>query len=51
MLPQGRSHIREVLRENGVTVGDLVEAPWLEGGESKGQVASTGVCNAQRRGR
>ena len=29
-LPQGRSFIREMLEENGITVEDLVEAPWLE---------------------
>ena len=38
MLPQSRSHIREVLRENGVTVGDLVEAPWLEEVRASGRL-------------
>ena len=38
MLPQSRSHIREVLRENGVTVGDLVEAPWLEEVRARGRL-------------
>ena len=38
MLPQGRNHIREVLRENGVTVGDLVGAPWLEEVRARGRL-------------
>jgi len=29
-LPQGRSFIRSMLEENGITVEDLIEAPWLE---------------------
>ena len=29
-LPQGRSFIRKMLEENGITVEDLIEAPWLE---------------------
>ena len=38
MLPQGRNHIREVLRENGVKVGDLVGAPWLEEVRARGRL-------------
>ena len=29
-LPQGREHMRQVLESNGVTIEDLIEAPWLE---------------------
>ena len=38
MLPQGRNYIREVLRENGVKVGDLVGAPWLEEVRARGRL-------------
>ena len=38
MLPQGRDHIRDVLKENGVTVRDLVEAPWLEEVRTRGRL-------------
>ena len=38
MLPQGRNYIREVLRENGVEVGDLVGAPWLEEVRARGRL-------------
>ena len=29
-LPQGSAYIRSILDENGITVEDLVDAPWLE---------------------
>lgn len=29
-LPQGRSFIRSMLEKNGITVDDLIDAPWLE---------------------
>ena len=29
-LPQGSDYIRSMLDENGITVEDLVDAPWLE---------------------
>ena len=29
-LPQGSAYIRSMLDENGITVEDLVDAPWLE---------------------
>ena len=38
MLPQGSQHIRNVLNENGVTVADLIEAPWLEEVRTRGRL-------------
>ena len=37
-LPQGRSFIREMLEENGITVEDLIEAPWLEDVRVRGRL-------------
>ena len=37
-LPQGREHRLEVLRSNGITVEDLIEAPWLEDARTRGRV-------------
>ena len=38
MLPQGREHMRSVLSENGITVEDLIEAPWLEDVRNRGRL-------------
>ncbi len=38
MLPQGSQHIKDVLNENGVTVVDLIEAPWLEEVRTRGRL-------------
>ena len=38
MLPQGRDHIRDVLGENGISVADLIEAPWLEDVRNRGRL-------------
>ena len=38
MLPQGSQHIKNVLNENGVTVADLIEAPWLEEVRTRGRL-------------
>ena len=38
MLPQGRGHIRDVLSENGISVEDLIEAPWLEDVRNRGRL-------------
>ena len=37
-LPQGRNYILSVLEKNGVSVEDLVEAPWLEDIRVKGRL-------------
>ena len=37
-LPQGRGYILSVLEKNGVSVEDLVEAPWLEDIRVKGRL-------------
>ena len=37
-LPQGRSFIRKMLEENGITVEDLIEAPWLEDVRVRGRL-------------
>ena len=29
-MPQGREHMRQMLEINGITIEDLIEAPWLE---------------------
>ena len=38
MLPQGSQHIKDVLNENGVSVADLIEAPWLEEVRTRGRL-------------
>ncbi|MED5273806.1 MAG: hypothetical protein VX865_02360 [Candidatus Thermoplasmatota archaeon] len=38
MLPQGREHMRSVLTENGISVEDLIEAPWLEDVRNRGRL-------------
>ena len=37
-LPQGRTFIREILEDNGITVEDLIEAPWLEDVRVRGRL-------------
>ena len=37
-LPQGRVFIRKMLEKNGITVDDLIEAPWLEDVRIKGRL-------------
>mgnify|MGYP003322598557 CR=1 FL=1 len=37
-LPQGRSFIRKMLEENGITVEDLIDAPWLEDVRVRGRL-------------
>ncbi len=37
-LPQGSVFIREILEKNGITVEDLIEAPWLEDVRIRGRV-------------
>ena len=37
-LPQGRNYILSVLEKNGVSVEDLIEAPWLEDIRVKGRL-------------
>ena len=37
-LPQGRDFIRKMLEKNGITVEDLIEAPWLEDVRIKGRL-------------
>ncbi len=37
-LPQGREFIRKMLEKNGITVEDLIEAPWLEDVRIKGRL-------------
>jgi len=37
-LPQGREHMRQVLDSNGVTIEDLIEAPWLEDIRTRGRL-------------
>ena len=37
-LPQGREHMRGVLERNGISVEDLIEAPWLEDVRSRGRL-------------
>lgn len=37
-LPQGREHMRQVLESNGITVEDLIEAPWLEDVRTRGRL-------------
>ncbi|MEC7685978.1 MAG: hypothetical protein VX184_02595 [Candidatus Thermoplasmatota archaeon] len=37
-LPQGRDHMRQVLEKNGVTIEDLIEAPWLEDVRTRGRL-------------
>lgn len=37
-LPQGNEFIRKMLEENGVSVDDLIEAPWLEDVRVRGRV-------------
>ena len=37
-LPQGREHMRQVLESNGVTIEDLIEAPWLEDVRTRGRL-------------
>ena len=37
-LPQGNEFIRRMLEENGVSVEDLIEAPWLEDVRIRGRI-------------
>jgi len=37
-LPQGGSFIRSILEENGITVEDLIDAPWLEDVRTRGML-------------
>ena len=37
-LPQGREHMRQVLESNGVTIEDLIGAPWLEDVRTRGRL-------------
>ncbi|MED5159348.1 MAG: hypothetical protein VYD62_03935 [Candidatus Thermoplasmatota archaeon] len=37
-LPQGREHMRQVLESNGVTIEDLIDAPWLEDVRTRGRL-------------
>ncbi|MEC7706859.1 MAG: hypothetical protein VX723_02765, partial [Candidatus Thermoplasmatota archaeon] len=37
-LPQGREHMRQVLESNGVSIEDLIEAPWLEDVRARGRL-------------
>tara|TARA_B100000686_G_scaffold318772_1_gene368877 strand:- start:2932 stop:4095 length:1164 start_codon:yes stop_codon:yes gene_type:complete len=37
-LPQGRSFIGKMLAENGITVEDLIDAPWLEDVRVRGRL-------------
>ncbi|MDP6921292.1 MAG: hypothetical protein QF709_05240 [Candidatus Thalassarchaeum sp.] len=37
-LPQGREHMRGVLERNGISVEDLIEAPWLEDVRGRGRL-------------
>mgnify|MGYP000971383760 CR=1 FL=1 len=37
-LPQGREHMRSVLENNGISVEDLIEAPWLEDIRTRGRL-------------
>jgi len=37
-LPQGREHRLQVLQSNGISVEDLIEAPWLEDARTRGRV-------------
>ena len=37
-LPQGREHMRRVLESNGVTIEDLIDAPWLEDVRTRGRL-------------
>ena len=37
-LPQGREHMRGVLESNGISVEDLIDAPWLEDVRSRGRL-------------
>ena len=37
-LPQGREHMRQVLESNGVTIEDLIDAPWLEDIRTRGRL-------------
>ncbi len=37
-LPQGREYMRQVLEDNGVTIEDLIETPWLEDVRTRGRL-------------
>ena len=37
-LPQGKEHMRQVLESNGVTIEDLIDAPWLEDVRTRGRL-------------
>ena len=37
-LPQGREHMRGVLESTGISVEDLIDAPWLEDVRSRGRL-------------
>ena len=37
-MPQGREHMRQILEINGVTIEDLIEAPWLEDVRTRGRL-------------
>ena len=37
-MPQGREHMRQILETNGVTIEDLIGAPWLEEIRTQGRL-------------
>ena len=37
-MPQGREHKRQILDANGITIEDLIEAPWLEDIRTQGRL-------------
>ena len=37
-MPQGREHMRQMLEINGITIEDLIEAPWLEDIRTQGRL-------------
>lgn len=37
-LPQGKGHLKHVLESNGITVEELIDAPWLEDVRARGRL-------------
>ena len=37
-MPQGREHMRQMLEANGITIEDLIGAPWLEDIRTQGRL-------------
>jgi len=37
-LPQGKEHLKHVLESNGITVEELIDAPWLEDVRARGRL-------------